>query len=218
MSDGRPQVRRSKTYPWSAPETGYPFYGRWDIWIGTVLTAFALGTLVVGLVPVVSIKVAVGLVALGAVAETSRAALGIMRADRVHRRRVADNISEEIGIEVAVRQLADLYGALHRNSGALDPRPEKRVTDTHTAADGSRVTLLMFRDETVKAVREQFGPRAATSCSSGSLSATSPVTVPTGHRSAHPVLSRSSAAAAKKPSTPVTRSSYGSRRRGTSRR
>lgn len=155
MSDGRPQVRRSKTYPWSAPETGYPFYGRWDFWLGTVLTAFTVATLVVGLVPVVAIKVAVGLAALGAVAETSRAALGVLRADRAHRRRVADNISEEIGIEVAVRQLADLYGALHRHSGTPDSRPEKRVTDTHTAADGSRVTLLMFRDETVKAVREQ---------------------------------------------------------------
>ncbi len=155
MTDGRDHVRRSKRYTWAATETGYPFYGRWDLWLGTLLTVYPAVLLVSVLVPSVAVRVVVAVVGIGVSLEVSRAALGVLRADRSHRRHVAEAMSEETGAEITVDQLAHLYARLHRNSADSSRSTPKKASADHTAPDGSTVTITMFRDETVTAVRRR---------------------------------------------------------------
>ncbi|ANH40475.1 hypothetical protein I601_4079 [Nocardioides dokdonensis FR1436] len=152
MTDGRDHVRRSKRYPWSATDHGYPFYGRWDFWAGTLLTVLVVGALTVALVPSDPARIAVALVGVAVGCESSRAALGVFRSDREHRARIAEAMSEETGAAITVDQLASLYGRLHRDSGDIHRKTPKRATESRTEPDGSTLELTMFRDETVTAV------------------------------------------------------------------
>ncbi|GAB2766272.1 hypothetical protein GCM10027020_18630 [Nocardioides salsibiostraticola] len=155
MTDGRDHVRRSKRYSWDATGHGYPFYGRWDWWLGTLATVFPFGILLAFLVTSAPLRILIGVLAVAAAAESSRAALGVYRANANHRRLIADAISEEIGVEITVKQLAHLSYKLHAAADASETKLPQRVIDSYSAPDGSTVALVMRRDGTVTAVRRR---------------------------------------------------------------